>query len=59
MLALDTMSPEAVALFFVVAFVALVVAVVLALPWRNPIFFIALGLASWMLVNAWNALALV
>jgi type IV secretory pathway TrbD component len=36
------MSPEATALFLLAALVAAIVAAVLAQPWRNALFFLAL-----------------
>lgn len=57
MLALDALSADITAVFYLVAFIALVIGAVLALPVRSALFWVASGLAVWMFVNAWNALA--
>ena len=57
MLALNTLSPTITALFFIVAFAGFVVAAVFSWPWRSWNFCVAVGLAAWMFVNAWNAVA--
>lgn len=57
MLALNTMSPEFTAIFFIVALVGFVVAAVFSWPWRSWNFCVAVGLAAWMFVLAWNAVA--
>lgn len=52
------MSAEASAIFYFVAFVLFVIVAILELvPRRLPLGFIALGLACWVFVNFWNALA--
>ncbi len=56
MLAISVMSPTATAIFFIIAFFALAVAAVLSRP-ISPMTFLCGGLAAWMLVLAWDALA--
>lgn len=57
MLAVSVMDPTVTFIFYLVAFVAFVVAAVLSRP-VSPMTFLCGGLAAWMLVLAWNALAL-
>lgn len=51
------MNPTLVALCFILAVIAFVVAVLLAGPdrWRAPLTWIAAGLALWLLPAVWNA----
>lgn len=57
LLAISTLSPDFTAALLLFAFIFLVVAAILALPFRTPLFWLATGLAVWMFVQAWNALA--
>lgn len=63
MLAITGMSATATAIFYAVAFVAFVfVAILAALDGFeqrvDPVFWLGVGLAAWVFVAFWNALAL-
>ena len=57
MLALNTMSGDFTALFYIVAVVAAVFAAFFSWPWRQWHFWVALSLAAFFFVQAWNAVA--
>ena len=58
MLAISTLSAGWTALFFVIAFVAAGIAAFFSWPWRQWHFWVAVSLAAFFFVAAWNALAL-
>ena len=58
MLAISTMSAGWTAFFYIIAFVAAAVAAFFSWPWRQWHFWIALSLAVYFFVQAWNAFAL-
>jgi hypothetical protein len=57
MLALDVLSADMTALLYALAFFAFVLAAVFSWPWRNWHFLVSVGLALWMFVQAYNAVA--
>ena len=50
------MSPEALALFLLAAFICFVVGAALSWPWRSGTFWVAVGLACWVVTVMWPAL---
>jgi len=57
MLALNTMSGDFTALFYIVAFGAAALAAFFSWPWRQWHFWVAVSLAAYFFVQAWNAIA--
>jgi hypothetical protein len=56
-LALNAMSSDWTALFYIIAFVAAGIAAFFSWPWRQWHFWVAVALAAFFFVQAWNALA--
>ena len=50
------MSPEALAILLTIAFVSFVIGAVLSWPWRSGLFWVAIGLAAWVVTVWWPAL---
>jgi hypothetical protein len=57
MLAISTMGPTATAIFFIVGFVLFVAGGVGVKPPSDRVHLLSLGLAAYIFVLAWNALA--
>jgi hypothetical protein len=58
MLAISTMSPTATSIFFIVGFVLFILGGVGVKPAGDRVHLLSLGLAAYIFVLAWNALAL-